>query len=82
MPFSLSSAPPPLAPISALLARTNPNQVPDVPEKWKTEVVKDAWEVAASGGIGGLFRKKSRGDEATEGVVRVQVGPLGHTDAV
>jgi hypothetical protein len=82
MPFSLSSSPPPLAPIAALLARTNPNQVPDVPEKWKAEVVKDAWEVAASGGIGGLFRKKSRGDEATEGVVRAQVGRLGHADTI
>ncbi|KAH8090864.1 hypothetical protein HD553DRAFT_347322 [Filobasidium floriforme] len=72
MPFSLSSSPPSLAPISTLLARTNPNEVADVPEKWKSEIVKDAWEVTASGGIGGLFKKKSRGDEATEGVVRIQ----------
>jgi hypothetical protein len=55
------------------MSRTQPNQIPTVPEKWKVEECEEMLKTK-EGGLGGLFRSNSRNESAGGGTsLRVKV---------
>jgi hypothetical protein len=75
LPYNPSHSPPSISPLSNFLSSTNPDTIPEVPEKWKIDIAKDVWNLAPKKS---LFQSMSdlgssaNGGGANGGQVRIQ----------